>query len=286
MIFAGIFAPLVAVVACLASQPANLSRQVASLATERDPARLEAASVVVASSGSAQAIQKLATHLGSRSFLRRLDPGKKGQSDIERLVHVFAVLAEHPSAATEELCVGLAHNAEFLSLPERLNLLLNALAVVRPTSSRAAAIFRESSHAGFFDVNGPLLARNASPLALAVLEELMSDETLDVQARVGVAHRSLLPVRTNSAVVEMCGRVTLPRVVAGPVRMAIAESLFDYQPKQWFGVVMNQPVPPPWSSANEPARNALRSLGKQLLGQSDVPENLRAEIRKALAQLH
>jgi hypothetical protein len=276
---------LVAVATCLAAQPANLSGQIASLATERDPARLEAASVAVASSGNAQAIQKLAARLGTRSFLRRLDPGKKGQPDMDRLLRVFAALAEHPSAATEELCVGLARNAEFLSLPGRLNLLLNALAAVRPTSSGAAAIFRESSHSGYLAVNGPLLARNASPLALVVLEELLSDEAPAVEDRVDVAHRSLLPERTNPAVVEMSARVAVSRVVASRVRIAIAESLFDYQPAQWFGVAMHQPVPPPWSSADQTARTKLKSLGQQLLAQPDAPANLRAAIQKTLAQL-
>jgi hypothetical protein len=279
-------ARLVALLTSLAAQPASLSRQVASLATERDPARLEATSVAVASSGNPQAIQRLAAHLGTRSFLQRLDPGKKGQSDIDRLMHVFAALAAHPNAATEELCVGLARNAEFLSLPARLNLLLNALAAVRPTSSGAAAIFRESSHSGCFDVNGPVLAHNASPLALAVLEELMSDETLDVQNRVDVAHRSLLPARTNPAVIEMCARVTASRSVASSVRMAIAESLFDYQPRQWFGVAMHQPTPPPWSSADQTARAALKSLGMRLLAQPDIPANLREAIQNTLAQLN
>jgi hypothetical protein len=188
--------------------------------------------------------------------------------------------------AVAALCVSLARNREFVSIPERLNPLLNALAAVQPMSKEGAAIFRESSHSGYFAVNGPLLARNASPPALAVLEELMSDESLDPQDRVDVARRSLLPVRTSAAVVELCARVTASRLVAGPVRLAIVETLFDYQPRQWFGVAMNQPAPPPWSSATEPARTALKSLGKQLLGRSDVPANLHAEIRKTLAQLN
>jgi hypothetical protein len=103
-------------------------------------------------------------------------------------------------------------------VPERLNPLLNAIAAVRPSSTNAAAIFRETSHSGYVAVNGPLLARNASPNALAVLEAPLSDESLDVDERVEVAHRSLLPVRTNSAVVEMCTRVI--GVVWSPVECA------------------------------------------------------------------
>jgi hypothetical protein len=182
--------------------------------------------------------------------------------------------------------MALARNAGFRAVPERLNLLLNALAAVRPMSEEATAIFRDTSRSGYLEVNGPLLARNASTAALALLEELLSDESLDIEARVEVAHRGLLPVRTDGAVVAMCARVTVSRLVSRQVRTAIAETLFDYQPRQWFGVAANQPTPPAWKSAAEPARNALRSLGETLLGQPDVPANLRTAILTALAQLH
>jgi len=274
-----------ALATCLAAQPANVSKQVAALATERDPARLEAAAVAVASSGDVAAIHKLATHLGTRSFLRRLDPVKKGQWDRDRRMQIFAALRDHPNAATEALCIYLVHNPEFSSLPGGLNSLLSALGAVQPTSKEGAAIFLETSRSDYFEVNGPILAQNASPRALAVLEELMSDQTIDPEVRADVAHRSLLPVRTNPAVVEMCARLTASQRVDTRVRIAIVETLFDYQARRWFGVRMYQPVPPPWSSATEAGRNALTSLGKQLLSQPDVPAELRAQIQKTLTEL-
>jgi hypothetical protein len=264
----------------------NPSKPTASLDTQLDPARLEAAAIAIAGSGNAKAIDHLAEYLGRRSFLHRLDSGQHGESDIDRLLHVFRALADHPNTATESLCVALARNAEFTSMPERLNLLLNALAAVRPMSEAAAAVFRETSRSGYWVVNGPLLASNASLVALAVLEELFSDQNLDVGGQIDVSHWGLLPVRTDPAVVAMCARVTVSRLVSREVRTAIAETLFDHQPRQWFGVAMNQPTPPPWKSAIEPARNALRSLGKQILSQPDTPANLRVAIVNTLAQLN
>jgi hypothetical protein len=276
---------LLALAMCLMAKATNVSGHVAALDSQRDPVRLEAAATAIAESGDASAIHKLAARLGQRSFLRRLDPGQPEQSDGEHLLRIFSALTEHPNAATEALCVGLARNAEFVSVSWRLNPLLNALAAVRPTSAEAAAIFRETSHAGYVEVNGPLLARNGSPNALAVLEEIFADEGLDVDERIDVAHRSLLAVRTNVAVAEMCARLLARRLDSSRVRLAIAESLFDYQPKPWFGVAMDQPVPPDWKLAGEPARAALRSLGNALLGQADVPASLRAAIRTTLAKL-
>jgi hypothetical protein len=262
---------LLAIATCLMAQTTNLSRQVAALDSQRNPVRLEAAAVAIVASEDAMAIHKLASHLGQGSFLRRLEPDRRGQPDGEHLLPIFRALAEHPSAASEALCVGLARNPEFTSVPARLNPLLNALAAVRPTSAEAATIFRETSHSGYAGVNGPLLARNGSPNALAVLEEIFADEGLGVETRVDLAHRSLLTVRTKAAVVAMCARLLTRRLDSSRVRLAIAESLFDYQPRAWFGVAMDQPVPPDWKLADEPARAALRSLGNTLLGQADVP---------------
>jgi len=276
---------ILALATCLALQPTNLSKQVTALDTQRDPARIEAAAVAIAGSGDAEAIQNLATHLGRSSFLRRLDPGQNGESDIDHLLQIFRALADRPNAATEALCVALARNAKFTSMPERLNLLLNSLAAVRPMSNEAAAIFRETSRSEYLGVNGPLLARNASPVALKVLEELFSDESLETEQRVDMAHRSLVPVRTNPAVVTMCARMTVPHVISIKVRTAIAETLFDYQPRQWFGVAMNQPTPPDWKSASASTLSALRTLGRTLLSQPDIPANLRNAITNTLDQL-
>lgn len=276
---------LVAFATFLMAQTTNLSGHVAALDSQRDPARLEAAAAAIVASGDARAIHKLATRLGQRSFLRRLDPGQPEQSEGEHLLRIFRVLSEHPNAATEALCVGLARNAEFVSVSWRLNPLLYALAAVRPTSAEAAAIFRETSRSGYLGVNGPLLARNASPNALVVLEEILADERQEVDQRVEVAHRSLLPARTDAAVVAMCARLLARGLDSSRVRLAIAESLFDYQPKPWFGVAMNQPTPADWNLADEPARTALRSLGNTLLVQADVPASLRAAIQTTLAKL-
>ena len=276
---------LVALAMCLMAQTTNLSGHVAALDSQRSPARLEAAATAIAASGDARAIHKLATRLGQSSFLRRLDPGQPEQSGGEHLLRIFSTLTEHPNAATEALCVSLARNAEFVSVSWRLNPLLNALAAVRPTSAEAAAIFREASHSGYVEVNGPLLARNASPNALAVLEAIFADESLDADERIEVAHQSLLAARTDAAVVAMCARILARRLDSSRVRLAIAESLFDYQPKRWFGVAMNQPIPPDWRLADEPARAALKSLGNTLLGQADVPASLRTAIRTTLEKL-
>ena len=67
---------LVAIATCLMAQMMNLAGHVAALDSHRDPARLEAAATAIVASRDSRAIEKLATRLVQRSFLRRLDTNR------------------------------------------------------------------------------------------------------------------------------------------------------------------------------------------------------------------
>jgi hypothetical protein len=265
----------------LVLRAADLSKEAAVLDRDQDPQRLEAAAIAIAASNDSAAIALLGKHLGERSLLKRLDPA----GGVLHLGRVFRKLAENPSPATAALCVALAKNEEFTAEPSRLNFLLNALAAFRPMSDEAAAVFRDTSQSDYLEVNGPLLAKNASPRALEVLAELFGDEELDAAQRVSIAHWGLLPVRTNADVAAMCARVMKAPKLSHKVQVAILESLYDYQPREWFGKRGVQPVPPLWKSAPAATRQVLTSLGTISLQRTDLPSDLKAAIQRTLSQL-
>ncbi|HEV8120699.1 MAG TPA: hypothetical protein VGQ67_06870 [Candidatus Polarisedimenticolia bacterium] len=267
------------------SAAASAAQDHAVLERERDPARLEAAAIAVARSNDPAAIGDLAKRLGERSFLDWLDPPRASGPQVIRLGRVFRALAQHPSAASASLCIGLAPNPDFTAVPARLNFLLNALAAVRPTSEEAANIFRSTSRTDYLEVNGPLLAANASPNALKVLAELLADDSLDAARRVSVAHWGLLPNRTKPALVEMSARLLSGGSMSREVQVAVVESLYDYQPRRWFGVTSGQPKRPSWSSAPPRTKDLLRSLATKLLSRPDLTPELRSAIQQTLEQL-
>jgi hypothetical protein len=269
---------------CAVLPAAKFSAELAILDRDRDPARLEAAAIRIASSGDAEAVAGLAKRLGDRSCLRRLDPQDSGQS-VVRLGRVFEALAQHPSPAVESLCLTLARDAEFTAVPARLNFLLNALAAVRPMSQPAADVFRTTGRTGYLEVNGPLLSGNASPRALEVLGELLADRSLDTARRVSMAHWALLPARTDPEVVATCARVLAQQGLSREVHAAILESLFDYQPRMWFGVRTEQPRPPSWQSAPPRTRELLESLAAAALARPNLDPPIRQAIENTLREL-
>jgi hypothetical protein len=262
---------------------ADLSQERASLDRESDPARLEASASMIAASNDSAAVADLARHLATGAFLNRLDPAAGRAPGVAHLARVFRAMAANPSPATASLCITVAKAPDFMAVPARLNLALAALAEVRPASEAAAGLFRETGRSGYLEVNGPLLAHNASPRALKVLAELLSDESLDSEQRSSMAHWALLPNRTNPAVVAMSAGLIKGQVSDG-VELAIAESLYDEQSRLWFGVDRG-PSPPSWQSAPVAAKDGLKSLGARLLARRDLPPQLRAAIQNTLKQL-
>ena len=276
---------LLAALHASAALGADLAPQRAALQREKDPARLEMVAVAIASSGDAAALGDLAIRLGEKSFLSRLDPARDSVTDVLRLGEVFKALAVHPSPATAALCIEVAKDPEFRAVPVRLNLLLSALAAVRPVSAAAATLFSATGRAGFLQVNVPLLAVNASPRALAVLAELLADESLEAGHRVSAAQWGIMPSRLTPGVAEMCRGLLQPSKLAPQVALGILESLFDYRPVQWFGKRSGQPSPPPWNQASAATASTLVALGTSQLRRTDLPVELRAAIAEALGQL-
>jgi hypothetical protein len=102
---------------------------------------------------------------------------------------------------------------------------------------------------------------------------------------VSTAHWSILPTRADERVAGMAARLLKTPSLSTEVAIAVLESLFDYQPRLWFGVRGEQPRPPPWSAASARAREVLRSLGNASLGRADLPASLATSIRTTLQEL-
>jgi hypothetical protein len=181
------------------------------------------------------------------------------------------------------VCVSVYNSEEFRELPVRINLLLGALAAVRPVDEEAAAVFRSSTAEGFAEVNAPLLLKNESPLALQVFEETITGVWVESYVKVDMLHRSVLPVRTRMPVVEMCSRL-LAGELPSDVRSAMIETLFDYQSRLWFGPAMYPPEPQPWESASTEVLQFMISLANRILG-GEIEARLRGPAQSTRTHL-
>jgi hypothetical protein len=251
----------------------EIDRHIRILNESRDRDALVSSATALAASADSSALFALAGPLSEGEFLARLDDVDDPTVDMENLMVVFRVLGEHPASNTGRICEILFAEPGFRDNPSRINLLLVTLASVRPTSPEGADVFRASNREGFASVNGPLLVKNESPLALQVFEELITDDDMDVETKVDLLHRSVLPKRTSLPVAQMCARL-LDRDLRQEVKDGIVETLFDYQSKRWFGPARSPPKPPAWELAATEALDLLIALASRYPSATATREQL------------
>jgi len=263
--------------------PDEIKRHTEILNESRDSDRLAASAIALAASEDQSALLALARVLRHAEFLDRLDNTSDPVTEIRNLTLVFGALAGHATPTSGRLCEMTYAEPEFAELPSRVNLLLGALAAVRPVTPRAADIFRETSADEYAEVNAPLLLKNESPLALQVFDELISGDWVESYVKVDMLHRSVLPRRTRLPVLEVCAAL-LERDLPPEVRDALIETLFDYESRLWFGPAMNPPKPPPWDTATTEALEFLVALATRLL-LGNVSDALREPVQSTREEL-
>ena len=256
---------------------ASTSRAAAVEVLQRshDRGALVKAAIVLASSENPGDVAKLGEFLRQAGFLARLDDLGSAADRTRNLEKILAALAEHPSVAAERVCLALATDPVFLSNDDRRIYLLPALGAVRPMSEEGVAVFRRANQDGYDAATPPLLAKNGSPRALALFEEMILDRTASMVRRIDALHASIVPWRTNP---EVLGSVE--RILAAPLEPEVAsgaiESVFDDQSRRWFGVSRSAPKPPPWESAPKDALRKVLALADNARRRTLGPELVEA----------
>lgn len=251
------------VVACTHAPHLSTASPIADLqgvletSTDRDA--LRDAAVALARSDDPRASSLLAEYLRRQDFLSRLDDLTDPHLKTRRLKEVFDALADHPSPATESLCLALAVDETFLADPDRLSYLLVALAAVRPMSEHGAALFARSNGQGYLPFNMPLLVRNGSERALELFASMVQDTTVPARRRVDALHVAVVSHRTERHLLAVVAKV-LDEDLDGAVAVGLIESLFDYRPREWYGTSGNPPEPPRWETASDGALKLLIDL--------------------------
>jgi hypothetical protein len=242
-----------------------------------------AAAIRVAASGDAAALGRLGKLLPEPAFLARMDDTSNPQLAFSNLDQVFSALAKHPSKATESLCLRVMSTTAFHARSERIFFALPALAAVKPMSATGADLMAKTNGEGYYSANGPLLAANGSPRAMALLQAMLADSSHGVADRIDMSRESLVPHRTALATVRLVDTLIHSPDLEPEMAVALAECLYDYRPNEWYGKRRVQPAAPPWKDAKAEARREAAELGRKLLSsRKDFPGRLRIAIESVV----
>jgi hypothetical protein len=267
----------------MAESPENLEELTKVLEYASDRSELEAAAVALATSDNPAALDRLGDFLRRREFLAKLDDLEDPHTKMLHLNGVMKPLEKRPSSEAAGLCLALGHDPNFLEDSDRMDFLLLAIAAAKPMDEAAVGFFRETNEQGYFAFNAPLLAKNGSPRALALFEEMMQDGNVPAARRVDCLHSSVLPIRTSLPVLQSCERL-MARDLEEEVAIGLIESIFDFQGKKWFGP--HPPIPPGWRTASPEVLQLVLRLAQSARARSDLPPSLQVAIDETVQNIH
>jgi len=256
------------------------------LATSRDRRELKNAALLLASSDSPGDLEVLGRYLASGEFLARLDGPEEYQGSTAslRLSRVMETLTENRTPSADAVLLGLIGAPEYQGHVLRMILLVNALAVVRPSPPEAVRYWDGKSAPGSplaQDVVSALCVNRSEP-ALALLERIFADPGHAAGQKVFWMRSLILPRRNDVPLLSSCERM-VTRSLPEDLRPALVEALFDYRPSKWYRGD-DPPKPPPRSAASPEARKILERIGKYALGKLKLTKEQEYAVRNGLAE--
>jgi hypothetical protein len=276
------------VISCAGSETNMTSARAADiLKSSRDGRELKNAAVVLAKSRVPEDHKVLGRYLGKKEFLGRLDPPEAydGRFRDLRLGRVVQTLADNRCSSADEVLVGLIGSADFQGDVFRKQILLRALAAVRPPPPTAVAYWDrlsapESAIAG--DVIEALCENQSDP-ALELLERKFADPSQERDNRI-LWMREFLLVRRNDLPLLLCCERMMTKSLPEDLKTVLAEALFDYQPEKWYRGD-DPPKPPPRAKASVDAKKVLARIGRYALDNVRLTPGQAKAVKAALKEL-
>lgn len=261
--------------------------QGAILESSRDRREIKDAAISLAGSERPEDHAVLGRYLGSGEFLGRIDDPEdyRGSYRDLRLSRVMDVLTENRLPSTDGVFLGLIDAPGFQENVLRMQLLVAALSVVKPSPPEAVRYWDEMSRPGSplaSDVVEALCANGSEP-ALDLLERKFADPGHESRRKVFWMRSMILPRRNDEVMLAFCERMLWGSLPAD-LRPSLVEALFDYQPDEWFRGD-DPPKPPPLAGASRKSRDLLRSNGERALTSLPLSETQKRPVRSAVIWL-
>jgi hypothetical protein len=258
--------------------------QVQRLDTEREPRPLTRVAVAFANSDAPEDHDVLVRKLQSTAFLERIDEPEhyEGTFSDLRLGRVLHALTRNPSPSARQAIVRLTAAGPFQQHVFRIQLLIRALAAVRPSPPDAIEYWDRVSAPGSpvaFDVIQALCENQSAP-AMQLFESKLAEPRHDFHERVDWLRSIVLPRRRDLPVLTSCARL-----LNGPMEAAlkprVVETLFQYKPDSWY-VLCEPPKPPGDVALPDAVSTLLERIARYSLEHVELDPGLRIAVESRL----
>lgn len=254
------------------------------LKTSKDPQVLLRAALDCAAGPNPDDLKALGEALSSPAFLTRLDSKDEylGPTQKLRLARVLDALMDNP--AGHDVLVGLTVKPAFTALEQRRDLLIRALAAVRPAPDAAIRFWERNSTPGapYLQVTIDALADNLSEPALALLEKKFADPRFEEEDKIAWMRDPVLRHRADVRMLRTCERM-LAGSLPPALRPELVEALCDYK-REWY-LSEKPPLPPPPDAYAPEARAELRKICELALHEVKLTDSQKAAVLKTQTQM-
>ncbi len=227
---------------------------------------------------------QLLTAMNSEEFLTALDSREdylRYQAKQLRFARIFKVLLVNDSLPARQTLVALTQAPTFQDADKREEMLVKALAVVRPAPSVAVQYWKAHSTPDSIHLHFTVdaLCNNGSEPAINLLEQILTDPDHDFDFKILWMRDSILKHRNDLPLLQACYRL-LTTGLPADLKPYLVEALFDHD-RAWYASC-SPPFPPPRALASKEARQVLRQIGEFALEQVDLTAEQSAAVKRTL----
>jgi hypothetical protein len=105
---------------------------------------------------------------------------------------------------------------------------------------------------------------------------MINDRNVTAERRIDSLHTSLPTRRTDLAVLQTCEKLASDKNLEPAVAIGVIESIFDFQPRKWFGT--HPPRPAEWNTASQDSMRLALRMAESAKARADLPPALKQAI--------
>jgi hypothetical protein len=230
----------------------------------------------------------LLRYLDSKAFLLKLNEEKEYVTQRPkrlRVARVVKTLMDSPHPASKPTIVALARGRDFRSFPALEELLVRALAAVRPSPPEAIAYWDGHSQpeSDLLHLVMEALFANRSDPALALFERKIADQRQEYECRRIWLREPMLMQRNDTAVLKCCERMVIQGTVPEPMRVLVVEALCDYH-REWY-LGCKKPRPPLRAVAPAESKQILRRICEFSMDKLSLTPEIKVAVETTLIEI-
>ncbi len=240
-----------------------MPKDVAILQNSKEPKVLVDTACEFAASNQPHDLGVLLTQLDSREFLLKLNTEQdyiRQRAKGLKVARVVKALMDSPHGVAKPTLVALTRARNFLSFELLQELLVRALAAVRPSPPDAIAYWDSHSQPDSNNLHLVIEAifANGSDPALALFERKLNDPRQEIECKTIWLRDPMLRHRNDPPVLRACERMIVQGSVQESIRPLVVEALCGYE-REWY-LACKKPRPPLRAMATPEAREILRRI--------------------------